>query len=119
MEAMDLKDTHKMVEELGDVLLSGLPCPDRSEHGEFDIRDISTGICRKMIERHPHILGMKGEDFQTGSGQLGEDQEEGKGLAESYPDPQGHPARAAALMRVQGTEELPWWDLTGTRQRTP
>ena len=58
LEAMDLKDTHKMVEELGDVLLQVVfHARIGSEHGEFDIRDITTGICRKMIERHPHIFG--------------------------------------------------------------
>ncbi|HZJ56701.1 MAG TPA: nucleoside triphosphate pyrophosphohydrolase [Clostridia bacterium] len=58
LEALDLKDTEKMVEELGDVLLQ-VVFHGRigSENGQFDIRDITTGICRKMIERHPHIFG--------------------------------------------------------------
>ena len=42
-----LKDTHKMVEELGDVLLRWSSMPDRERAWEFDIRDITTGICRK------------------------------------------------------------------------
>ncbi|MGI5851278.1 MAG: nucleoside triphosphate pyrophosphohydrolase [Clostridiales bacterium] len=64
LEAFDLKDTYKIIEELGDVLLQVVfHARIGSEHGEFDIRDITTGICRKMIDRHPHIFGdVKVED---------------------------------------------------------
>ena len=28
-----------------------------AEQGHFDFNDVCTGICRKMIGRHPHIFG--------------------------------------------------------------
>ena len=33
------------------------------EHGEFDISDVTTAICRKMIDRHPTVFtGVAGDD---------------------------------------------------------
>lgn len=58
LEAIELGDYDKIVEELGDVLFQVVfHSKIGSEYGEFDIRDVITGICRKMIERHPHIFG--------------------------------------------------------------
>ena len=48
----------------------------------------------------PHLWGCKGRDFQTGSGQLGEDQEKKeKELAESYQILKDIPPVLPALMR--------------------
>ena len=58
LEAIDMEDYDKIIEELGDVLLQIVfHSQIGQEHGEFDIRDVTTGICRKMIDRHPHIFG--------------------------------------------------------------
>jgi len=58
LEAIEMKDYDKIIEELGDVLLQIVfHSQIGKEHGEFDIRDVTTGICRKMIDRHPHIFG--------------------------------------------------------------
>ncbi len=58
LEAIEMKDYDKIIEELGDVLLQIVfHCQIGKDHGEFDIRDVTTGICRKMIDRHPHIFG--------------------------------------------------------------
>ena len=33
------------------------------EHGEFDVSDVTTAICRKMIDRHPSVFsGAMGDD---------------------------------------------------------
>ncbi len=58
LEAIDLKDGDKLLEELGDLLLQVVfHAQVAKEHGEFDIMDVTTRICRKMIDRHTHIFG--------------------------------------------------------------
>ena len=47
-----------LIEELGDVLLQVVfHSQIGREHGQFDIYDVITGVCEKMIHRHPHIFG--------------------------------------------------------------
>ncbi|NLB42138.1 MAG: nucleoside triphosphate pyrophosphohydrolase, partial [Clostridiales bacterium] len=58
LEAIDLKDMDKLAEELGDVLLQVVfHAQVAYEHGEFDIGDVITAVCQKMINRHTHIFG--------------------------------------------------------------
>ena len=57
-EAIDLEDTSLLREELGDVLLQVVFHAQMEEElGSFDIDSVCTGVCRKLIERHPHIFG--------------------------------------------------------------
>lgn len=58
IEVIDKKDSEKMCEELGDVLLQVVFHGQiAKEEGTFDINDIITGICQKMISRHTHVFG--------------------------------------------------------------
>ena len=58
VEAIDRDDSILLREELGDVLLQiALHSQMEAEQGHFDFNDVCTGICRKMIYRHPHIFG--------------------------------------------------------------
>lgn len=58
VEAIDLESSAPLREELGDVLLQiALHSQMEAEQGHFDFNDVCTGICRKMIGRHPHIFG--------------------------------------------------------------
>ena len=58
VEAFDLESSALLREELGDVLLQiALHSQMEAEQGHFDFNDVCTGICRKMIGRHPHIFG--------------------------------------------------------------
>lgn len=58
LEAIDLKDKDKLCEELGDLLLQVLfHAQIAKEEGRFDINDVITGICRKMVLRHTHVFG--------------------------------------------------------------
>ncbi len=51
-------DPDHMYDELGDVLLQVVFHAEIArQHGAFDMLDVTTAICRKMIERHPHIFG--------------------------------------------------------------
>ncbi len=57
-DAIDLKDEHLLCEELGDVLLQvALHTQMEHETGAFCFEDVTTGICKKLITRHPHIFG--------------------------------------------------------------
>lgn len=58
LEAIDEEDEAKLYDELGDVLLQVVfhACIAR-QTGSFDILDVTTAICKKMIKRHPHIFG--------------------------------------------------------------
>ncbi len=58
VEAIDLDDKDMLCEELGDVLLQVVfHSRIAEEEGRFTIDDVYNGVCRKMIERHPHIFG--------------------------------------------------------------
>jgi len=58
VEAIDKADDTLLCEELGDVLLQvGLHTQIASERGSFNWDDVTDGICRKLIERHPHVFG--------------------------------------------------------------
>jgi len=64
-EAIDLCDDELLAEELGDVLLQVVfHARIAEEAGGFAIGDVTDGICRKLIERHPHIFG--GLELKTG-----------------------------------------------------
>ena len=63
LEAIDEGDMDALYDELGDVLLQvvfhakiGAQC------GEFDISDVTTAVCAKMISRHTHIFGSEVAD---------------------------------------------------------
>lgn len=56
--AIDEGDPDHLLEELGDVLLQvGMHAQIAEEQAEFNLRDVFSAICRKMIERHPHVFG--------------------------------------------------------------
>jgi len=58
LEVIDLQDKDRLCEELGDLLLQIIfHAQIAAEDGKFDINDIITGICRKMIQRHTHVFG--------------------------------------------------------------
>ena len=60
-DAIDLADASLLCEELGDVLLQvALHTRMEEEQGAFTFGDVCTGICKKLIYRHPHIFGDAG-----------------------------------------------------------
>ena len=57
VEGIDKDDPAILREELGDVLLQVVFHCDISEaDGQFDINDVITDLCKKLIERHPHVF---------------------------------------------------------------
>jgi tetrapyrrole methylase family protein/MazG family protein len=58
VEAIDLGDTDKMLEETGDVLLQAVFHASMAEDaGEFTVSDVLSALCAKLIGRHPHVFG--------------------------------------------------------------
>lgn len=58
IEAIDREDTSLLCEELGDVLLQVVfHSQIEEENGTFTFDDVVSGICTKLIHRHPHVFG--------------------------------------------------------------
>ena len=58
IEAINKDDKDLLCEELGDVLLQVVfHAQMEAETGTFDIGSVCDGICKKLIERHPHVFG--------------------------------------------------------------
>ncbi|MFA4836045.1 MAG: nucleoside triphosphate pyrophosphohydrolase [Dehalococcoidia bacterium] len=58
LHTLEISDTHKLCEELGDLLLQiGLHTQIAEEAGEFEMADVLRHINEKLIRRHPHVFG--------------------------------------------------------------
>ena len=58
IEAINKNDKELMCEELGDLLMQVVfHAQMEREEGSFEFNDITDGICKKLIERHPHVFG--------------------------------------------------------------
>lgn len=58
VQAINNEDIDNMCEELGDVLLQVIFHSEMaSEEGYFNINDVITMLCEKLIRRHPHVFG--------------------------------------------------------------
>ena len=58
VEAINRHDVENMREETGDVLLQGAFHAVMAEgNGEYDVTDVITEVCKKLIFRHPHVFG--------------------------------------------------------------
>lgn len=58
LEALDEADSHKLSQELGDLLMHIiLQAQIASEAGEFKLEDVLRSINTKLIHRHPHVFG--------------------------------------------------------------
>ena len=58
LDAMDSGVDERIYDELGDVLLQIVfHAQIAKDEGRFDIEDVTTAICKKMISRHAHVFG--------------------------------------------------------------
>ena len=58
IEAINKDDKALMCEELGDLLMQVVfHALMEQEGGVFDFDDVADGVCKKLIERHPHVFG--------------------------------------------------------------
>ena len=58
IEAINKNDKELLLEELGDVLLQvAFHTQIEKEIGSFGFDEVCDGICKKLVERHPHVFG--------------------------------------------------------------
>ncbi len=102
-DAIDLKDEHLLCEELGDVLLQvALHTQMEQEQGTFSFEDVTTGICKKLISRHPHIFGeVKADNSATVLKNWEEIKRSEKKRSTPSDDIDSVPASLPALMHAQ------------------
>ena len=96
VDAIDLNDPVLMQEELGDVLMQVVfHAQMEQEQGHFTFADVCDEVCRKLINRHPHIfLGQTGiTDWDTLKNKE-------KGRVTLQDDLQSVPLAMPALMRA-------------------
>ena len=57
VDAIDLDDPELLCEELGDVLMQVVfHAQIEREAGHFTFAEVCDGVCRKLLDRHPHIF---------------------------------------------------------------
>jgi len=60
IDSIEDNNTGKLTEELGDVLLQVVfHAQIGADNNEFDINDVISAICDKLVKRHPHIFKEK------------------------------------------------------------
>ena len=58
VDAIDQEDDDKILEETGDIVLQAVfHAVMKEETGAFNLADVTTGICQKLIFRHSHVFG--------------------------------------------------------------
>ena len=58
IDAIEARDDHEMLEELGDLLLQVVfHCQLARERGAFDFEKVARHIVEKLVRRHPHVFG--------------------------------------------------------------
>lgn len=68
VDAIDAKDDDKILEETGDVLMQAVfHAVLKEETGAFDLTDVLTGICQKLISRHTHVFGNDKAESESGA----------------------------------------------------
>lgn len=103
MEAIDCDSPEMMREELGDVLLQVVfHTVIENEQGNFNLDDVTTELCEKLIVRHPHVFGnVDADNVDTVLKNWDAIKKETKGQ-ESYTDTlESVPKNFPALMRAQ------------------
>ena len=101
LEAIDLADSSLLCEELGDILMQvALHTAMEEEQGRFTLEDVCTGVCRKLLYRHPHVFAGQAAPGPSTWDEL-KNQEKGRaGLTDEL---ESVPATLPALMRAGKT----------------
>ncbi|MFQ9737056.1 MAG: nucleoside triphosphate pyrophosphohydrolase [Christensenellaceae bacterium] len=102
VDAIDSGDDGKVLEETGDILLQAVfHAVMNEERGSFNLTDVTTGICEKLITRHTHIFGKDKADGEAGALSVWERNKMKEKHQETYADavndvPKGFPAALRA-----------------------
>ena len=100
-EAIEEKDAMKLKEELGDLLYQILfHARISKEESEFDIEDVLSASCEKMVRRHPHVFGDKKADSAEEVLKQWEEIKKGEKGNDRKSILEGVPAHLPALLRA-------------------
>ncbi|MGN1442480.1 MAG: nucleoside triphosphate pyrophosphohydrolase [Acutalibacteraceae bacterium] len=121
IEAINKNDNELLCEELGDCLLQVVFHAEiEREKGSFNIDNVTDGICKKLIERHPHVFG---DVKVSGSGDVLDNwdtiKRKSKGQKTQGSAMKKIPKELPALMRAQKIQEkakkdgFDWDDISG------
>lgn len=121
IEAINQKDKDLLKEELGDVLLQVVfHSQMEKESGDFDFSDVADGICKKLIERHPHVFGeVKVESTDEVLSNWDDIKRKSKGQKTQGSSMMKVPRELPALMRAQKIQSkakkagFDWDDISG------
>ena len=104
-DAIAREDIPDLKGELGDLLLQVVfHAQMADEAGHFDFDDVASGICEKMIRRHPHVFG---SDEERANGKVDGSWEEIKELERASTDDTSALAGVAkALPSLQRAQKL-------------
>ena len=125
IEAIDKDDKELMTEELGDLLMQVVfHAQMEQELGNFDFGDVTDGVCKKLIERHPHVFG---ETQVSGVGDVLNNWDaikrrskgQKKGSEPMLSIPRELPAlmRATKIQQKAATAGFDWDDVSGAQQK--
>ncbi len=68
VDAIDTGDDEKILEETGDILLQAVfHAVLKEEVGAFNLTDVLSGICNKLITRHTHVFGKDSAENESGA----------------------------------------------------
>lgn len=68
VDAIDQNDLEGMKEELGDVLMQVVfHARIEEEKGNFNFDEVTDGVCKKLVFRHPHVFACEKADDDRGA----------------------------------------------------
>jgi len=118
-DAIERGDLDALKDELGDLQLQVVyHARIAEERGAFDLDDVITAICAKMIRRHPHIFGSDDESpgweaLKAAERSSEADQSALAGVARSLPALK----RAGKVQKRAARVGFDWPDAEGPRQK--
>lgn len=120
LEQLDLGDSDKIREELGDLLFQALfHARLAEEEGRWDLGDVAGGLARKLVRRHPHVFAPREGDEGKSAATIVVEWEEHKRREGRRSALDGVPRALPALLRAQRLQEkaarvgFDWQDPTG------
>ena len=121
IEAVNKDDKVLLCEELGDLLMQIVfHAQMESEAGVFGFDEVADGVCKKLVERHPHVFGevtVNGvEDVLTNWDAIKKKTKGQKTTSESmFSVPRELPAlmRAAKLQKKAADIGFDWHEISG------
>jgi tetrapyrrole methylase family protein / MazG family protein len=122
IDAVDRGHAADLREELGDVLLQiMLHAQIGDEEDGFDIADVVSGLCAKLVARHPHVFG---DTSVSGAGEvlvnwekIKKKEKASRGLFDGLPASLPALQMAARMGEKAGRVGFDWHDAAGVRDK--